>query len=30
VGLAIPRWEIYGHARPDLSDAETKVFWLLR
>jgi effector-binding domain-containing protein len=28
--LAGPRWEIYGHASPDPSDAETEVFWLLR
>jgi effector-binding domain-containing protein len=28
--LAGPCWEIYGHARPDQSDAETEVFWLLR
>jgi effector-binding domain-containing protein len=28
--LAGPRWEIYGHARPDPSEAETEVFWLLR
>jgi effector-binding domain-containing protein len=28
--LAGPCWEIYGHARPDPSDAETEVFWLLR
>lgn len=27
--LAGPCWEIYGHARPDLSEAETDVFWLL-
>jgi effector-binding domain-containing protein len=25
-----PCWEIYGHARPDPSEAETEVFWLLR
>jgi hypothetical protein len=29
-GLAGPCWEIYGHARPDPSEAETEVFWLLR
>lgn len=28
--VAGPRWEIYGHAGPDPSDAETAVFWLLR
>jgi effector-binding domain-containing protein len=28
--LAGPCWEIYGHAPPDPSDAETEVFWLLR
>jgi effector-binding domain-containing protein len=28
--LAGPRWEIYGHARPDPREAETEVFWLLR
>lgn len=28
--LAGPRWEIYGHAPPDPSEAETEVFWLLR
>ncbi len=28
--LAGPRWEIYGHARADPSEAETEVFWLLR
>jgi effector-binding domain-containing protein len=28
--LAGPCWEIYGHARPDPSEAETEVFWLLR
>jgi effector-binding domain-containing protein len=28
--LAGPCWEIYGHATPDPSDAETEVFWLLR
>jgi effector-binding domain-containing protein len=28
--LAGPRWEIYGHAPPDPSDAETEIFWLLR
>ena len=28
--LAGPCWEIYGHARPDPSQAETEVFWLLR
>jgi effector-binding domain-containing protein len=28
--LAGPRWEIYGHAGPDPSEAETVVFWLLR
>jgi effector-binding domain-containing protein len=28
--LAGPRWEIYGHAGPDPSEAETEVFWLLR
>jgi effector-binding domain-containing protein len=28
--LAGPCWEIYGHARPDVSEAETEVFWLLR
>ncbi len=27
--LAGPRWEIYGHAGPDPSEAETEVFWLL-
>ena len=27
--LAGPCWEIYGHGRPDLSQAETEVFWLL-
>jgi effector-binding domain-containing protein len=27
--LAGPCWEIYGHARPDPSEAETEVFWLL-
>jgi effector-binding domain-containing protein len=25
-----PCWEIYGHAPPDPSEAETEVFWLLR
>jgi effector-binding domain-containing protein len=24
------RWEVYGHAPPDPSEAETEVFWLLR
>ncbi len=28
--LAGPCWEIYGHAPPDPSEAETEVFWLLR
>jgi effector-binding domain-containing protein len=28
--LAGPRWEIYGHARLEPSEAETEVFWLLR
>jgi effector-binding domain-containing protein len=28
--LAGPCWEIYGHATPDPSRAETEVFWLLR
>ena len=28
--LAGPCWEIYGHARPDPSESETQVFWLLR
>jgi effector-binding domain-containing protein len=28
--LAGPCWEIYGHATPDPSEAETEVFWLLR
>jgi effector-binding domain-containing protein len=28
--LAGPCWEIYGHARPDPSEAETEVLWLLR
>lgn len=28
--LAGPRWEIYGHWRPDPSELETEVFWLLR
>ena len=28
--LAGPCWEVYGHGRPDPSDAETEVFWLLR
>jgi effector-binding domain-containing protein len=28
--LAGPCWEIYGHATPDPSEAETDVFWLLR
>ena len=28
--LAGPCWEIYGHARPDPSEAKTEVFWLLR
>ncbi len=28
--LAGPCWEIYGHAGPDPSQAETEVFWLLR
>jgi effector-binding domain-containing protein len=28
--LAGPCWEIYGHASPDPSEAETEVFWLLR
>jgi effector-binding domain-containing protein len=27
--LAGPCWEIYGHAPPDPSEAETEVFWLL-
>ena len=27
--LAGPCWEIYGHAPPDPSQAETEVFWLL-
>jgi effector-binding domain-containing protein len=27
--LAGPRWEIYGHWRPDPSELETEVFWLL-
>ena len=27
--LAGACWEIYGHGRPDLSQAETEVFWLL-
>ncbi|MBV9607836.1 MAG: GyrI-like domain-containing protein [Solirubrobacterales bacterium] len=27
--LAGPCWEIYGHARPDPSEQETEVFWLL-
>ena len=27
--LAGPCWEIYGHATPDPSQAETEVFWLL-
>jgi hypothetical protein len=29
-GLAGPCWEIYAHARPNPSDADTEVFWLLR
>jgi effector-binding domain-containing protein len=28
--LAGPRWEIYGHWRPDASELETEIFWLLR
>ena len=28
--LAGPCWEIYGHARPDPSESETEIFWLLR
>jgi effector-binding domain-containing protein len=28
--LAGPCWEIYGHAPPDPSQAETEVFWLVR
>ena len=28
--LAGPRWEIYGHARPDPTGQETQVFWLVR
>ena len=28
--LAGPCWEIYGHATPNRSEAETDVFWLLR
>ena len=28
--LAGPCWEIYGHGRPDPSEQETEVFWLLR
>lgn len=28
--LAGPCWEIYGHAAPNPSEAETEVFWLLR
>jgi effector-binding domain-containing protein len=28
--LAGPCWEIYGHAPPDPSEADTEVFWLLR
>ena len=28
-GLAGSCWEIYGHAPPDPSQAETEVFWLL-
>ena len=28
--LVGPCWEIYGHAGPDPSQAETEVFWLLR
>jgi effector-binding domain-containing protein len=28
--LAGPCWEIYGHARGDLDEQETEVFWLLR
>ena len=28
--LAGPCWEIYGHAPPDPSKAETEVFWFLR
>lgn len=28
--LAGPCWEIYGHAPPDPSEAETEVFWFLR
>jgi effector-binding domain-containing protein len=28
--LAGPCWEIYGHARADVNEQETEVFWLLR
>jgi len=28
--LAGPRWEIDGHGRPDPSEIDTEVFWLLR
>jgi effector-binding domain-containing protein len=28
--LVGPCWEIYGHAQPDPSEAETEIFWLLR
>jgi effector-binding domain-containing protein len=28
--LAGACWEIYGHARPNPSESETEVFWLLR
>ena len=28
--LAGPCWEVYGHGRPDPSEQETEVFWLLR
>jgi effector-binding domain-containing protein len=28
--LAGPCWEIYGHARPDPSEHEADIFWLLR
>ena len=28
--LAGPLWEIYGHWRPDPTELETEVFWLLR
>jgi effector-binding domain-containing protein len=28
--LAGPCWEIYGHAPPDPSAAQTEIFWLLR